>query len=193
MVRSHCITALGVGAARRILADLFAFIDISAMPSDLQSESLRADTEAVTRARENALLVLGAWVCGRAVSTDHDAVLSLLNKGMLAAADSLLVTVPDADGVSRTLTVFLTIDLLRVARGVRVTDVASWALAQIAALQVHAESAQATRGAGFELGAFVDIPAPSNRSVIREASPTHALATSIHRYTLLVWRAWTGS
>lgn len=112
---------------------------------------------------------------------------------MLAAADSLLVTVLDADSVSRALTVFLTIDLLRVAGSVRVADVASWALAQIAALQVHAEGTWATRGAGFELRAFVDIPASSNRGVICEASPTHALAASIHRYTLLVWRAWTGS
>lgn len=112
---------------------------------------------------------------------------------MLAAAHSLLVTVPDADSVSRTLTVFLAVNLRWITGGVRVTDMAARALAQIAALQVHAEGTQATRRAGLELRALVDIPAPSNGSVICEASPTHTLATSIHRNTLLVRRAWTGS
>lgn len=193
VVCSQCIAALGVSTTWGILADFFAFVDISTESIDLESVALGADAEAVARSSENAFLVLGARARGRAVSTNHDAVLSLPNKGMLAAAHPLLVTVLDADGVSGTLTVLLAIDLLRVAGCVRVTDVAAWTLAQVAALQVHAEGTQATRRAGFELRALIDIPASSDRRVVREASPAHALATSIHRYALLVGRARSSS
>lgn len=191
LVCSQCIAALSISPTWGILADFFTFIDISTDPSDLESVPLGADAKAVTRSGENAFLVLGARVCGRAVSTDHDAVLSLPNEGVLAAAHSLLVAVLDADGVSRALTVLLAIDLLRVAGCVRVTNVAARALAQVAALQVHAEGTRATRRAGLELRTLVDIPASSNRCVVCKASPAHTLATSVNRYAFLVWRART--
>lgn len=64
MVCSLRITTLGIGTAWGILAGFFAFVDISTKPSDLESEALGADAEAVARASENAFLVLWAWVRG---------------------------------------------------------------------------------------------------------------------------------
>lgn len=99
---------------------------------------------------------------------------------MLAAARSLLVPVLDAQGVSGALVVLVALNVLRVAGSVGVAHVTTRALAEVAALQVHAEGAQATRGAGFELRALVDVPAPCDRRIISEASPTDTLAPSIH-------------
>lgn len=64
MVCSLRVTTLGIGTARGILADFFAFVDVSTKPGDLESEALGTDAEAVARASENTFLVLGAWVRG---------------------------------------------------------------------------------------------------------------------------------
>lgn len=180
LVGSQCIPALGILTTRRPLADFFALVDVSTESSGLECESLGADTEAIAGPSEDALLVFRTRVCGRAVSTNHNAVLSLAHEGMLAAAGSLLVPVPDAQGVSGTLVVLVALDVLRVAGTVGVAHVTTRALAQVAALQVHAERAQAAGGAGLELRALVDIPAPCNRRIVSEASPTHTLAPSIN-------------
>lgn len=109
---------------------------------------------------------------------------------MLAATGSFLVPVLDAQGVSGTLVVLLALNVLRVAGSVGVTHVTARALAQVATLQVHAEGAQATRGAGLELRALIDVPTPCDRRIISEASPTDTLAPSINRYAFFM--RWTG-
>lgn len=180
LVGSQCIPALGILTARRPLADFFTLVNVSTESGGFQCESLGADTEAIARPSEDALLVFRTRVCGRAVSTNQDAVLSLPHEGVLAAAGSFLVSVLDAQGVPRTLVVLVALNFIRVAGGVSVTHVTTRALAEVAALQVRAERAQATGGAGLELCALVDVPAPCNRRIVSEASPTDALAPSIN-------------
>lgn len=125
-------------------------------------------------------MIFWARICCRAVPTDQDAVLSLAHERVLAAADALLVTVLEAHRVAGALLVPLALDLLRVADDVGVAHVPVGALAQVAALQVHAECTQATRRAALVLGALVDVSASSDRGVVCESPLADALTASVH-------------
>lgn len=125
-------------------------------------------------------MVFWAWICCRAVPADQDAVLSLTHEGVLAATDALLVAVLEAHCVAGALLVPLALNFLRVADDVGVAHVAVGALAQVAALQVHAERTQAARRAALVLGALVDVSASSNRGVVCKSPLADALTASVH-------------
>lgn len=188
IVAASAVETIGVSAAGREFPHFDAFVDVATKALVIQGETSWTNTEAITRAGEDAFLVLGTGVGGGTIATDEHAVLPVTDKRQLARAMSTLITIIQTHGISGTLIVSLARDNFWVASRVRISRVSSGAMTDIAAFQIHAKSVESAGGFALVFGALVDVSAFSRLGVSGVASQANALIRFAGRDAFLLSR-----